>query len=157
MFSYAPVIKRFGTDEDLYEYVEGKREPKVVLDGEFDGRHFVIISNRKGWPTAYVSVKDNDYIATHELENGDCRYDCLHSVHGEGTYYGNAYWDSNDSNIYVGWDYAHLGDYISTPYATFSERAGHKYTIDEILVSCILAIAELRAQNYEHRKEHKND
>lgn len=153
MFSYTPVIRRIGTDDDLYAYDGSIHKPEIILDGEFDGRHFVIISNMNGWPTAYVSVNDTDYIAERELDNDyDSRYDYLESVHGGGTYYGKAYWDPQDTRTYVGWDYAHLGDYISSPWATSSDRAGHKYTIDEILVSCILAIAELRRQNYEYRK-----
>ena len=105
--------KRYGKNEDLYQTWDrrnGESALKVIMEGEWRGRHFVIGAHCTGNPNAYLEVKEDDYV---RLINGDHdRYDGnLISVNGGSTYYGDAYWDKNDHRTYVGWDYGHRNDY----------------------------------------------
>lgn len=120
---------------------------KVLLEGDYWGRHFVILRYRQGHPNAYMEVLPDDWIKTQEPSeyakehHYDDRYDSFSgNVNGGATYYGGAYWDDKDNRTYIGWDYGHCGDYD----AWFSrnsgkEDTGHKWTIIEILMDVVHA------------------
>lgn len=76
---------------------------EVLHSGEYKGYKFCIL-NMGTHPTAYVECKlknCNSY--------DDERLDRI-SVHGGFTFIGEGYWGDRN-NKYLGWDYAHLGDY----------------------------------------------
>lgn len=81
-----------------------ERKCEILHKGEYKGYKFYIL-NLGTHPTAYVECK---------LENcnsyKDERLDDI-SVHWGFTYYGSAKWNKEDKAIYLGWDYAHYGDY----------------------------------------------
>ena len=59
-------------------------------------------------------------------------------VHKKFTYLGKVYWDKNDKGEYLGWDYAHNGDYngaddISEVNDKRFDLTGKKYTTSEVL------------------------
>lgn len=129
--------KRYLTDDDLYKV--GERA--IAAEGAYWGRHFVILSTGRGFPTAYISLRDDDLL----LQKWD--YEMLTAVHGEGTYLGVPYWEKDEevkrTAKYVGWDYAHAGDYRCWSGATQYDLNSHKWTIDEILMDCVSGAIQL--------------
>lgn len=81
------------------------REREVLFDGEYMGYKFAIVSQATH-PTAYVECKLEDCCGY-----DDPRLDDI-TVHGDFTYFGGAHWSESDPIKYLGWDYAHYGDYI---------------------------------------------
>lgn len=82
-----------------------KQFREILFDGEYKGHKFVILTLGTH-PTAYVECK---------LDNcnsyGDERLDEV-SVHGGFTFLDSPTWDRSDGTPYLGWDYAHYGDYM---------------------------------------------
>lgn len=56
--------KRYGGNENLYRFCVSDDEPilKVVMEGDYRGRHFVIGAHRTGNPNAYLEVKPEDTV-----------------------------------------------------------------------------------------------
>lgn len=96
----------------MKEMVYGPRKkPEVLHSGEYKGHKFAII-NLWSHPTAYVENKMaiTDYY--------DCRLDNV-KVHGGFTYCDTGYWDeASKKTSWLGWDYAHFGDYCYSDYYT---------------------------------------
>lgn len=144
--------KRYGGNEDLYRANATDDEPrlKVVMEGEWRGRHFVIGAHWLGNPNAYVEVKDPDYInwEAGQYEDFDGG---LYGVNCGSTYFGKAYWDTNDNRKYVGWDYGHAYDYN----ARYPQLGGKMWDLIDILMEIASAITEIEYLN-EHDLEYFN-
>lgn len=87
--------------EMIYSY---NREKEILYKGEYCGRKFAIVSMGVH-PNAYVELKQK------ELEKSKSYDDYDLDVHCGFTYIGDAHWDENDKHTYIGWDYAHYGDF----------------------------------------------
>ena len=74
---------------------------EVLAEGDLKGYHYAIL-NLGTHPTAYVETKKESPTLEHDI-----------TVHGGITYNGPAYW-GKDGKAYIGWDYAHCGDYLGT-------------------------------------------
>ena len=79
-----------------------KRLCEVLAEGDEEGYHYVIL-NLGTHPTAYVELKKERPTIDSDI-----------TVHGGITYNGRAYWNQEDTRDYIGWDYAHYGDYVGT-------------------------------------------
>ena len=95
-----------------------KREMTILDSGVYHNRKYFIISIGSHL-CAYVEFH-NEIDRWSELW---CKTPC----HGGITYDDYAYWDENDETYYIGWDYAHFGDYL--PYNV----CGKKRTTQEVL------------------------
>ena len=136
--------KRYGKNEDLYWADARDEDPslKVIMEGEYKERHFVIGAHRTGNPNAYIEIKTTDsmFIESKEYEDYDgglCR------VNGGSTYFGKAYWNKDDKKIYVGWDYGHADDYN----ARHPKLGGKKWDLIDILMEIAVAEYEIEIAN----------
>lgn len=102
----------------------------IILEGYYRGYRYMI--TYKHWYCAYTELhKFHPYYKKY--------YDDIDIyVHGGITYSG-----IHENKYYVGWDYAHIGDYT---FFSFSEN-DHKYTIEEIINDCKYAIDQLIEQD----------
>lgn len=136
--------KRYGKNEDLYwaDAQDTDLKLKVIMEGEYKGRHFVIGAHCTGNPNAYLEVKETDAMFAESKEYED--YDGgLCSVHGGSTYFGKAYWNNDDKKIYVGWDYGHADDYN----ARHPKFGGKKWSLIDILMEIAVAEYEIEIAN----------
>ncbi len=144
--------------KELYGNV-GRPDIKL-MEGDYFDRHFVILGHHLGTPCAYLEVKEDDRLAK-ELPseygkklNHDDRYESWSGyVHCGATYYGNAYWDSEDKRMYVGWDYAHAGDYI--PLEFYGENNDYKWSFTEILMDIAHGVEGFERDNKMEEYEDK--
>ena len=92
--------------EDRMKEMKYQRDEikEILYSGEYLGRKFVIL-NLGTHPTAYVELKPK------ELEKSENYSDYDLEVHYGFTYLDKAHWDNEDTLTYIGWDYAHCGDY----------------------------------------------
>lgn len=97
----------------------------VIIEGEMDGLQYRIYSYGN-YPTAYVE-------ATKEQINKF--YDYGKVVHG-GFTFGDTLPGDDSDKTWLGWDYAHAGDYVTSwansPIIQLYEEP-HKWTVPEIM------------------------
>lgn len=116
----------------------GKLGECVVLDtGTLDGYRYAIISTGSH-PCAYVEVPEGHPYRRACPKNSIC-------CHG-GITYSSAYAPRTlglkEKSFWLGWDYAHAGDYAVFPGYT---APGKRYTLEEIQQDVQDVIAQLRA------------
>lgn len=117
--------------EMVYEYT-GKHE--ILFSGNYEGYNFYIISIGGNHPCAYVEIKEHmDY---HDLED---EIEC----HWGLTYSGSLnHILGNDNRWFIGWDYAHIGDY--TYWSLFNDEDSKRWTTDEIYEEVKRVIKQLK-------------
>ena len=126
----------------------------IVIEGDYWDRHFVVLRHHSGHPNVYVEVLPDDWLYRQEpsefgKEHGyDDRYEQFTGyVHGGATYYGGAYWNSQDQKTYIGWDYSHLGDYDPRDTLSGIEDEGYRWSIAEILMDVAHAVDGFEIDN----------
>ena len=118
----------------------------VLLDyGTYEGYDYAILNIRGTHPCCYVKLPFDHRLADDALED----YNSLDiRCHGGITYSekylriggyisGNKWVEEvkDESGVWIGWDYAHSGDYIYTPLEQYCYSFGEerKYTTEELL------------------------
>lgn len=105
-------------------YTGKPRDKKILKQGDYKNYHFIIVTYGTH-PCAYVKVngklkdKDRDFFE----DNISC--------HGCITYYENTHWFTDEEELYIGWDYAHVDDCLKIGKEDFSIK-GKKWTVPEI-------------------------
>lgn len=119
----------------------------VIYEKINNGLHCVIVSNAGRWPCSYINVEPikEDLIKrepnfTDEEDEPALDYivDCLIEVHGGVTFYGQkmpgGYGSVSDiKGDWIGWDYAHAGDWCNLGTGFANNQLDHKYTLDELI------------------------
>lgn len=113
-----------------------------ICIGEHEGRSFRIY-NTMGFPTAYVKLTEE------EAANRASCTDLDIEVHGGLTYFGKPAWECYKSSIWIGWDYAHAGDYLPL----LRGFGNKKYTTDLVLQDIESVIEQLKNLPKEENKE----
>lgn len=110
--------------------------PKV--DGEETFEYYIISQGR--FPVAYIKVPEKSKYYQKNYDEIDL------DVHGGLTYSRNylAIEDKVLQGWFLGWDYAHVGDYIALPSEIENEDDTHKWTVEEIQEDVYRALRELR-------------
>lgn len=120
-------------------YQERLKEPIILDEGDFENRHYCIISHGTH-PTAYISLTKQETEQSMDYDDYNDKAD----VHGGFTYLGKAYWNEDDKKTYVGWDYAHYGDFTYNPLLIFQGET--KYTTEFILDDVKSAIKQINKE-----------
>lgn len=108
----------------------------VIIEGEMDGLQYRIYSFGN-YPTAYVEATE---------EQIDEFYNYGNVVHGGFTFSGTFPNDEDQDRKWLGWDYAHAGDYVPFMHNVL---APHKWTIDEIMEDVKRAVELLKGEDNE--------
>lgn len=128
--------------EEMVYTKEPKKRLLILAYGEIDNRHFFVLNIGGNHPTAYVEVFDE----TTNIDNID--------VHGGITFgpeplsYVKKCCQKVDEKVknaldytYIGWDYAHLGDYTAS--TLFPEEDNKKWSVDAILDDVMKVLDQL--------------
>ena len=109
----------------------------VLEQNTYQGYEYVVVSYG-GHPCAYVRIPENHPLYNDVVNDG---HDYLNiSCHGGLTFDGtpicvtDGYW--------IGWDYAHYGDYIGYADTTFNVES-KKWSTEEMIDECIDVIGQL--------------
>lgn len=118
-----------------------KYTKEILCEDEYKGYHFIIISYGSH-PCAYVKIPNhhpyyNKYYGDLDIE-----------VHGGLTYGGMLNhipgYEQNKTNWFIGWDYAHAGDYyaglLDSPYVHSHDK---KWSVHEIISEIQFVIKQL--------------
>ena len=115
-----------------------KRSQTVLHEGIYNGYKFYILSLGTH-PVAYVECKLKKCCSYNDERLDDV------CVHGGFTYYGEVMWATLDNKKFLGWDYAHYGDYVGYEQLLPSQyrNGGKKWTTEEIYEEVKYAIEGL--------------
>lgn len=121
---------------------ENDRKLEILQDKKYKGYRYIILSLGTR-PTAYIEIPKG-----HHLCGWDCD-DIDIDVHGGLTYADHNLMGIDSENWYIGWDYAHAGDYYGAYGFTRNDK---KWTTKEIENECRRAINEL-IDKYDQEKD----
>lgn len=119
-------------------------QTEVLYYEVFDDGYGILVKNIHGsYPCGYVKLPDERYLIEEEKIWIDAE------IHGGITFCGHM--EGFDDEFFIGWDYAHAGDYCwwgpgLERYRYSNER---RWTTDEIIDHAKLVIKALREGRYE--------
>ena len=132
-------------------------ENEILLEGIFNGYHFVIINNQGTHPCAYVELpethvyygKDYDEISiechgglTYSGRNNLCNIKCSNPIEPHG--------------FYIGWDYVHSGDLYACDSSLnniYENKYKKKWTTEEIFIEVMSVISQLELADKKNREK----
>lgn len=116
---------------------QSNRCRELLAEGKYKGYKFYIY-NLGTHPTAYIEIPNNSKLYGKSIGEVDI------SVHGGITYAESELVDLKD-NWFIGWDYAHFGDYLGYEemYPNELQTDGKKWTAKEILEEVFNAIDQI--------------
>lgn len=120
---------------------------ELLFNDTFKGYNFYIL-NLGTHPTAYVEIpKGNVLYEKNYFDIGDNI-----KVHGGLTYSSHVLLkndkDKMEFSWFIGWDYAHYGDYLGYD-SFFNDEFSKKWTTKEIIKECENVIKQIRKLNNE--------
>ena len=116
---------------------DGIRKNEILARGEYEDIDY-IVKDLGTHPTAYVRCPE-EYLKFKEE-------DIPVTVHGGVTFKGSL---TGEKGIWIGWDYAHIGDYYASNFLDM-ESEGTKHTTKELIKECKSAVHEMNLmRNYE--------
>lgn len=125
-------------------YTIAKKAEILATDVYKNFKYYVV--SYGAYPCAYVDVSNTSLANTdyHEIDiecHGGLTYsrDYLSAVDTE----------KSDGKWYIGWDYAHCGDYTFNPYRNISDIGGEwqkRWTTGEIIAECRAVITQIIAK-----------
>lgn len=97
-------------EKDMIYYPIRLEKPEVIAQGEYNNFKYYVL-NLGTHPCAYIDVTDTKLVG---MEFGDIYYKTKIECHCGFTYSRNYLTsvDESGKRYYIGWDYAHYGDYI---------------------------------------------
>lgn len=108
----------------------------ILAEGEYEGFHYAIISYGSH-PCAYVEIPSSHPDYKKKYDDIDIE------VHGCLTFGDNLdHVIPNDNRYWIGWDYAHVGDYSCLPFGLSIE--GKRWTTKEIFEDVKSVIKQLK-------------
>ena len=137
------IIKTININQKYKDMIyEKDRKRDVLLDGKFKGYRFIIL-NLGTHPTAYIEIPIGNKLFGKDYEE-IYRSGLNLDVHGGLTYSRKNLLEDEES-WFIGWDYAHLGDYLGYELGMPNELriGGKKWTTQEIFNEVCCAIDQI--------------
>lgn len=120
-------------------YNELQVRAKLLAHGTYKGLDFYVVS-RGTHPCAYINAAETDLVGKDTDELDDTGIDC----HGGFTFANNALSVSDGEGWYIGWDYAHAGDFTGWHwYRLMGNEDCQMWTTVEIIAECIGVIDQI--------------
>jgi hypothetical protein len=114
-------------------YTKRYKLPKTLYKDEHKGIDILVLS-MGSHPCAYIGVdKDSEFVKSIKDKDYD-DIELSDYVHGGITYAGVGEGEVRPSNkFWIGWDYAHMGDYFHIGIKCPKGMKGHKWTTQEMI------------------------
>ena len=128
---------------DSPSYAELMATEEIVAEGTLDGYKYFIKTNGM-WPVAYVKTTKKQLLKYHDYAKT--------VAHGGFTFSGE-FPSGEPEGYWLGWDYAHVGDYVPLFPSCEAMRTlygePHKWTIDEIMEDVKRVVELLKGEDNE--------
>ena len=137
-----------------YKQMEYQKERKkeILCEGKYKNFQFYIL-NLGTHPTAYVEIPRESFLFGKGYNKIDIE------VHGGLTFADSSLIGNKKNSWFIGWDYAHLGDYLgySEDYPGLSMFSIHdkKWTTEEIFEDVVSVIEQLINTDWEKKIRNK--
>lgn len=119
-------------------YTNNRHFPEQLASGTFLGYNYYVLSLGTH-PCAYVEIPKNNKFFGKD-------YDDIHiACHGGLTYAGHQLATADHEGWFIGWDYAHYGDY-SGCLPPFLNEGSTQYTTTEMVEDCKQVIMQIEYQ-----------
>ena len=115
---------------------EKDRKMEILQDNKYRGYRYIILSMGTH-PTAYIEIPKGHILDGKDGDELDI------NVHGGITYSRHEMYGIKTDNWYIGWDYAHLGDYLGYEEELYPRANHKKWSTAEIERDCKKAIEEI--------------
>ncbi len=126
------------------EYQEN-RKIEILCEGTYMGYHFYIL-NLGTHPTAYIEIPRESKLFGKDYDEIDL------DVHGGLTYADSDLREVKENSWFIGWDYAHLGDYcgydVRWKGTELDSEEDKKWTTEEIFDDVVNVIEQIRDGGY---------
>lgn len=140
------MIRNYKVIPEEMEY-KNYNEIKLLYNDIYNGYHYFIISYGTH-PCAYISINENDILYGKGYLDIEDNYNI--NVHGGFTYAHNELRLSENTTLYnpwyLGWDYAHVGDYFGYRCDLLNEL-DKKWSTLEIIEECKNVINQIKELN----------
>ena len=120
-----------------------ERRTELLCKGKYKNYNYYVL-NLGTHPTAYIEIPKENKLYRKSYDE-IYKIGCDIDVHGGLTYSDNELMGVKSENWFIGWDYAHCGDYCGyEEYMSESIRTyGKKWTTEEIIEECKNAIDQI--------------
>ena len=124
---------------------QAERKIEILCEGTYKGYQFYIL-NLGTHPTAYVEIPKESKL----FHKGYMEIDDI-NVHGGLTYAEDHLQDIKEDTWFIGWDYAHAGDYLGFEAILPSQLRLNekKWTTEEIFDDVVSVIEQIQEEKYE--------
>ena len=120
-----------------------ERRTELLCKGKYKNYNYYVL-NLGTHPTAYIEIPKENKLYRKSYDE-IYKIGCDIDVHGGLTYSNNELMGIKSENWFIGWDYAHCGDYCG--YEEFMPESirtyGKKWTTEEIIEECKNAIDQI--------------
>ena len=120
-----------------------ERRTELLCKGKYKNYNYYVL-NLGTHPTAYIEIPKENKLYRKSYDE-IYKIGCDIDVHGGLTYSDNELMGVKSENWFIGWDYAHCGDYYG--YEEFMPESirtyGKKWTTEEIIEECKNAIDQI--------------
>lgn len=120
-----------------------ERRTELLCKGKYKNYNYYVL-NLGTHPTAYIEIPKENKLYRKSYDE-IYKIGCDIDVHGGLTYSNNELMGVKSENWFIGWDYAHCGDYCG--YEEFMPESirtyGKKWTTEEIIEECKNAIDQI--------------
>ena len=123
--------------ENVKEMVYGMRKEGEILAEGAQGKYTFKVISYGSHPCCYVSIPESHPLYEN-LDLAEAIIDC----HGGITFDGKLS-KFDDYNYYIGWDYAHCGDFVSMGIDFGFHNEDKKYTTEELISDCFYVIGQV--------------
>lgn len=132
-FNLESLIKNLPMAKMVYELHQ--INPKIIAKGNFFGYDFYVL-NLGTHPCCYVRIPVGHKY--YDVDYNDVPVYC----HGGLTYGERHLFDLTDEDYFIGWDYAHAGDFTGYDMKFGFGSEDHRYTTKELVLDCLEAIRD---------------
>ena len=130
-------IKQYCSICEPMVYSATDNTTSVIAEGQYRDLSFIVINSMHKYPCAYVDVAPTKL-------NGFTEKDLYLCCHGGVTYSKESLPRQGEKGWWIGWDYAHWGDFV--PFISMGidiDRTQRKWTTEEVVEECLNVIDEV--------------
>lgn len=132
------MMDKFGTTYIAEMEYDNSGDTRILAKGVYKGLQYIVLNIRGTHPCGYVNVANTKFDKLDYLD-----LDCI-NCHGGLTYSSEyAPFKGEEDGWWLGWDYAHLGDYNVLSVRSEKKDFSKKYTTDDVVYECIHVINQI--------------
>lgn len=132
------MMDRFGTTYIAEMEYDKSGEMRILAKGIYKGIRYLVMNVRGTHPCGYVNVAHTKF---EKLDYMDL--DCI-NCHGGLTYSSKCSpCECEEDGWWLGWDYAHFGDYNVYTGHSYDTDFSKKYTTEDVVHECIHVINQI--------------